>query len=86
MCGGRTLDLEALQAATSYEDGFTAASPVIRWFWEVRGGACAAQISFLTIITPSRPLHLHLNPSPPQTPRHNPPTPPPTPPPDRPRI
>ncbi|KAI8470880.1 MAG: hypothetical protein J3K34DRAFT_451731 [Monoraphidium minutum] len=35
VCGGRTLDLEALEAATRYEDGYAAGSPVIRWFWEI---------------------------------------------------
>lgn len=37
VCGGRTLDLAALEAATHYEDGFSPRSPVVRWFWEVRG-------------------------------------------------
>jgi len=35
VCGGRSLDLEALQSATHYDDGFTASTPVVRWFWEV---------------------------------------------------
>jgi hypothetical protein len=36
VCGGRVLDMEALQGATHYDDGYTAAHPVVQWFWEVR--------------------------------------------------
>ncbi|GBF93834.1 HECT E3 ubiquitin [Raphidocelis subcapitata] len=35
VCGGRSLDFDALQGAARYDDGYTAASPVVRWFWEV---------------------------------------------------
>jgi hypothetical protein len=51
VCGGRSLDFEALQGAARYEDGYTPASPVIRWFWEVRplcgfgGGAGGALLA-----------------------------------------
>ena len=29
------LDFEALEHATVYEDGFTAESPTVRYFWDV---------------------------------------------------
>eukprot|EP00195_Chlamydomonas_chlamydogama_P006855 CAMPEP_0202911740 /NCGR_PEP_ID=MMETSP1392-20130828/55763_1 /ASSEMBLY_ACC=CAM_ASM_000868 /TAXON_ID=225041 /ORGANISM="Chlamydomonas chlamydogama, Strain SAG 11-48b" /LENGTH=556 /DNA_ID=CAMNT_0049602365 /DNA_START=33 /DNA_END=1703 /DNA_ORIENTATION=- len=35
VCGGRELDLAALEQHTLYDDGFTAESQVVRWFWEV---------------------------------------------------
>ena len=35
ICGNPTLDLLELKAGTTYEDGFTADSRVIRDFWEV---------------------------------------------------
>jgi len=33
-CGGRQLDLEALENATIHDDGYTRDSQVVRWFWE----------------------------------------------------
>jgi hypothetical protein len=36
VCGGRVVDLSALQAATQYDDGYNQHSTPIRWFWEVR--------------------------------------------------
>jgi hypothetical protein len=36
VCGGRVVDLSALQAATQYDDGYSQHSAAIRWFWEVR--------------------------------------------------
>lgn len=36
MCGGRVVDLAALQAATHYDDGYRQGSTAVRWFWEVR--------------------------------------------------
>eukprot|EP00882_Tetradesmus_deserticola_P023656 GHRQ01025760.1.p1 GENE.GHRQ01025760.1~~GHRQ01025760.1.p1 ORF type:complete len:434 (+),score=180.85 GHRQ01025760.1:112-1413(+) len=38
VCGGRVVDLSALQAATHYDDGYNQHSAAIRWFWEVRRG------------------------------------------------
>ncbi|KAF6248565.1 ubiquitin protein ligase E3A [Scenedesmus sp. NREL 46B-D3] len=35
VCGGRVVDLSALQAATHYDDGYSQHSTAIRWFWEV---------------------------------------------------
>lgn len=35
VCGGRVLDMEALQGATHYDDGYTATHQVVQWFWEV---------------------------------------------------
>ncbi|WIA41938.1 hypothetical protein OEZ86_009249 [Tetradesmus obliquus] len=35
VCGGRVVDLSALQAATQYDDGYSQHSTSIRWFWEV---------------------------------------------------
>lgn len=37
VCGGRVVDLNALQAATHYDDGYHEQSTPITWFWEVRG-------------------------------------------------
>jgi hypothetical protein len=36
VCGGRVVDLAALQAATHYDDGYRQGSTAVRWFWEVR--------------------------------------------------
>jgi hypothetical protein len=36
VCGGRSLDLEALQGATRYDDGLGPDHPLVAWFWEVR--------------------------------------------------
>ena len=38
ICGGRVLDMEALQANVKYDDGYTVRSSIIAWFWEVGGG------------------------------------------------
>ena len=35
ICGSRELSLEALEAATLYDDGLGATSEEARWFWEV---------------------------------------------------
>eukprot|EP00878_Enallax_costatus_P019059 GHUV01020096.1.p1 GENE.GHUV01020096.1~~GHUV01020096.1.p1 ORF type:complete len:379 (+),score=90.25 GHUV01020096.1:952-2088(+) len=35
VCGGRVVDLNALQAATHYDDGYHEHSTAIKWFWEV---------------------------------------------------
>ncbi|MEW5298074.1 MAG: hypothetical protein WDW36_001235 [Sanguina aurantia] len=35
VCGSRHLDLDALQGATLYDDGYDADSEPVRWFWEV---------------------------------------------------
>eukprot|EP00877_Chromochloris_zofingiensis_P010517 jgi/Chrzof1/5719/Cz16g12280.t1 len=35
VCGGQLLDLEALEANTIYEDGYTPSHQVITWFWQV---------------------------------------------------
>lgn len=43
ICGGRELDLDALEAHTLYDDGFTADSQVVRWFWEVVNALTQAQ-------------------------------------------
>jgi hypothetical protein len=40
VCGGRVVDLSALQAATQYDDGYNQHSAAIRWFWEVSEKAC----------------------------------------------
>lgn len=34
-CVAQELDFEALEHATVYEDGFTAESPTVQYFWEV---------------------------------------------------
>ncbi|KAF8058355.1 UBE3A [Scenedesmus sp. PABB004] len=34
VCGGRVVDLAALEAATHYDDGYDASSAPVRWFWE----------------------------------------------------
>jgi hypothetical protein len=36
VCGGRVVDLSALEAATNYDDGYHKNSKHVRWFWEVR--------------------------------------------------
>lgn len=36
MCGGRVVDLSALESATHYQDGYHRDSKPVRWFWEVR--------------------------------------------------
>jgi hypothetical protein len=41
VCGGRSLDLEALQGATRYEDGLGPSHPLAVWFWEVNGRRAA---------------------------------------------
>jgi hypothetical protein len=38
VCGGRVLDMEALQANVRYDDGYNERSRIIQWFWEVGGG------------------------------------------------
>ena len=38
VCGGRVVDLGALEAATHYDDGYHKNSAPVRWFWEVRDG------------------------------------------------
>jgi hypothetical protein len=43
VCGGRVVDLSALEAATHYQDGYHASSRPVRWFWEVRSAAAAAR-------------------------------------------
>ncbi|KIY91897.1 ubiquitin-protein ligase E3 A [Monoraphidium neglectum] len=52
VCGGRTLDLSELEAATHYDDGYSSTTPVIRWFWEVAHSLEEAQrkrlLSFIT--------------------------------------
>lgn len=35
ICGSRSLDLSALQAATLYDDGYEKDSQEIQWFWQV---------------------------------------------------
>jgi len=35
ICGGRVLDMEALQANVRYDDGYTVRSRIIAWFWEI---------------------------------------------------
>jgi hypothetical protein len=35
VCGGRVVDLSALEAATNYDDGYHRNSKPVRWFWEV---------------------------------------------------
>lgn len=35
LCGSQSFDYHALQHTTIYEGGFTARSPVIRWFWDI---------------------------------------------------
>ncbi|GAX73417.1 hypothetical protein CEUSTIGMA_g869.t1 [Chlamydomonas eustigma] len=35
VCGGRELDLEALEGATLYDDGYNSGCEVVTWFWEV---------------------------------------------------
>lgn len=34
ICGSPDLDFEALESNTIYDDGFSADTPVIRYFWE----------------------------------------------------
>ncbi|CAN0513325.1 unnamed protein product, partial [Discosporangium mesarthrocarpum] len=36
ICGNPALDFRALERSTKYEDGYTADSPSILHFWEVR--------------------------------------------------
>lgn len=38
VCGGRVVDLSALEAATNYDDGYHRNSKPVRWFWEVSCG------------------------------------------------
>ena len=38
ICGDPVLDFDALEAAATYEDGYSADCPHIRWFWRARGG------------------------------------------------
>lgn len=35
ICGNPELDFKALEKVTKYEDGYTAESRVIKWFWKV---------------------------------------------------
>lgn len=35
ICGGRELDLEALEQATLYDDTYSRNARVVRWFWEI---------------------------------------------------
>ncbi|KNC75240.1 hypothetical protein SARC_12233, partial [Sphaeroforma arctica JP610] len=35
ICGCQDLDFEALEASTEYDGGFTAQTPVIKYFWEI---------------------------------------------------
>jgi len=35
ICGSPELDFKALEGASQYQDGFTAKSDVVKWFWEV---------------------------------------------------
>ena len=39
VCGGRVVDLSALESATHYQDGYHTDSKPVRWFWEVRGAS-----------------------------------------------
>lgn len=50
VCGGRVVDLTALEAATHYDDGYHKDSAPVRWFWEVRAyttkqARCEAQLA-----------------------------------------
>lgn len=42
VCGGRVVDLSALESATHYQDGYHRDSKPVCWFWEVRAAACDA--------------------------------------------
>ncbi|GMH32810.1 hypothetical protein BSKO_00644 [Bryopsis sp. KO-2023] len=36
-CGKQILDIDALEAATEYHDGYSSSSQAVRWFWEIVG-------------------------------------------------
>jgi len=35
ICGQRTLDFNELKKYCIYANGFTPASPMVKWFWEI---------------------------------------------------
>ena len=35
ICGSKVMDFKELEKSTRYVDGYTEASPIVGWFWEV---------------------------------------------------
>ncbi|KAL6756665.1 hypothetical protein V8C86DRAFT_2644732 [Haematococcus lacustris] len=67
VCGGRELDLRALEGVTVYDDGYTREDQVVHWFWEVAHGLSQEQKKrLLAFVTGSDRVPIkglaHLNP------------------------